>query len=501
MTLDHFKTGPDEEKKPFPELFLRALRLKEGRMVSMDFLVGLGINFTECSPESLGQMREVFVKVVSDEHADFEVEVEKNQQNLAIHSFRFVFAAKVLCHQGTDVQNTTMSFEEVLEELQIDEEELKGMISKAELRAFKSEEGMSFKTKDIRSLKNERSRGPTIILTESDQEMGRDELILEDSTSDTIINIGDIVGGRGGSSRQEIIFDTTEEYTGRSGHEDFSRTESDEERKARIENLIDIMPDQGLVSRDTMLDLFTNRVLPAHITCGIVINGQLFAGAMEMDTSAPVYVYDPEIGDLMMLPAEKKQRTRSPNSLLISAMTLVVGMGIGAVLNQKIPFLKNGTPTASRSQADEQRLQAEYDAILQRAHGFLNPQGLKVEQCDASIRAWQENAQHPERAKNLAQWGQMRAFIELDETLRKKIDQLRAGGNVDGALLREMDSMLNPNRVTEADVQRALAQWEKPELAQNPDREETVRQWRVWAELLELQKKIHEFSSHLSPRQ
>lgn len=110
-----------------------------------------------------------------------------------------------------------MTFQEVLEELQIDEEELKRLVSNAELRGFRAGSSMKFKQDDVMALKQGRETEPTIILTDSDQEMGiaesSDELILEDSTSDTVINIGDIMGGARSGSQQEIIFDTTEEYT------------------------------------------------------------------------------------------------------------------------------------------------------------------------------------------------------------------------------------------------------------------------------------------------
>jgi hypothetical protein len=112
-----------------------------------------------------------------------------------------------------------MSFEDVLGELQIDEEELKKLVSQGELRGFRAGLSMKFKKDDVLNLKQGRETEPTIILTDSDQEMGiaesSDELILEDSASDTVINIGDIMGGKkaGASQQQEIIFDTTEEYT------------------------------------------------------------------------------------------------------------------------------------------------------------------------------------------------------------------------------------------------------------------------------------------------
>ena len=98
-----------------------------------------------------------------------------------------------------------MSFEDVLAELQIDEEELKKLVSQGELRGFRDGLSMKFKKDDVLNLKQGRETEPTIILTDSDQEMGiaesSDELILEDSTSDTVINIGDIMspgGAKGG---------------------------------------------------------------------------------------------------------------------------------------------------------------------------------------------------------------------------------------------------------------------------------------------------------------
>src|SRR2546426_8314663 len=126
-----------------------------------------------------------------------------------------------------------MSFEDVLAELQIDEEELKKLVSQGELRGFRDGLSMKFKKDDVLNLKQGRETEPTIILTDSDQEMGiaesSDELILEDSTSDTVINIGDIMApGKGGkaagsqiemgnaatSDQQEIIFDTSGDETG-----------------------------------------------------------------------------------------------------------------------------------------------------------------------------------------------------------------------------------------------------------------------------------------------
>jgi len=143
-----------------------------------------------------------------------------------------------------------MTFQEVLEELQIDEEELKRLVSNAELRGFRAGSSMKFKRDDVMNLKQGRETEPTIILTDSDQEMGiaesSDELILEDSTSDTVINIGDIMGGARSGSQQEIIFDTTEEYT-------VSPHDSGEDPEAAIPTVEvpSISEDMGLVETDS----------------------------------------------------------------------------------------------------------------------------------------------------------------------------------------------------------------------------------------------------------
>ena len=168
-----------------------------------------------------------------------------------------------------------MSFEEVLAELQIDEEELKKLVSQGELRGFRDGLSMKFKKDDVLNLKQGRETEPTIILTDSDQEMGiaesSDELILEDSTSDTVINIGDIMapgaaksGAKSAppssqsasalssgsnvaptSDQQEIIFDTTEEQYTVSPHD------SDPEAAIPTVEVPSVSEDMGLVETDS----------------------------------------------------------------------------------------------------------------------------------------------------------------------------------------------------------------------------------------------------------
>lgn len=142
-----------------------------------------------------------------------------------------------------------MSFEEVLGELRIDEEELKKLVSQGELRGFRDGLSMKFKKDDVIALKQGRETEPTIILTDSDQEMGiaesSDELILEDSTSDTVINIGDIMTGQT-RSEEEIVFDTTEEY-----QTTISPNESDPEAAIPTVEVPSVTEDMGLVETDS----------------------------------------------------------------------------------------------------------------------------------------------------------------------------------------------------------------------------------------------------------
>src|SRR5438093_701315 len=56
------------------------------------------------------------------------------------------------------------SFEDVMRELELSEEDLKRMVSEGELRAFRDENKMKFKRDDVEHLKKGRITEPTIIL-------------------------------------------------------------------------------------------------------------------------------------------------------------------------------------------------------------------------------------------------------------------------------------------------------------------------------------------------
>ncbi|MBI4566020.1 MAG: hypothetical protein HY716_15140 [Planctomycetes bacterium] len=70
------------------------------------------------------------------------------------------------------------SFEEVMRELELSEEELKRMVSEGELRAFRDENKMKFKKDDVTNLKKGRITEPTIILP-STPGAGQDDSVLD----------------------------------------------------------------------------------------------------------------------------------------------------------------------------------------------------------------------------------------------------------------------------------------------------------------------------------
>jgi hypothetical protein len=106
------------------------------------------------------------------------------------------------------------SFEKVLKELLIDEDELKRLVSEGEIRAFRDEDKMKFKKTDIDGLRKGRMTEPTIILpsgsggeggpggSASDDEV----LLVEEDTSETLLDIDDIGGGSSSTSVPTVDF-------------------------------------------------------------------------------------------------------------------------------------------------------------------------------------------------------------------------------------------------------------------------------------------------------
>jgi hypothetical protein len=101
------------------------------------------------------------------------------------------------------------SFEKVLKELQLDEEELKRMVSEGQIRAFRDDDKMKFRGDDIESMKKGRQTDPTIILPgsgveEDDDDFGLDDFgdgevdldeeiaLVEDDTSETLLDLDEV---------------------------------------------------------------------------------------------------------------------------------------------------------------------------------------------------------------------------------------------------------------------------------------------------------------------
>lgn len=116
------------------------------------------------------------------------------------------------------------SFEDVMKELELGEEELKRMVSEGELRAFRDENKMKFKKEDVENLKKGRITEPTIILPSTPATDKTDETVLDldigaetESLSDTstseptiALTEGDAVKATSDSDDDLIVTEPTE---------------------------------------------------------------------------------------------------------------------------------------------------------------------------------------------------------------------------------------------------------------------------------------------------
>lgn len=151
-----------------------------------------------------------------------------------------------------------MQFDEVCEELGLDEQEVKDLIAQGELRSIKEGKSIKFRTEDVLALKERHEAEPTVILTDSDQEMGiaesSDELILDESTSDTVLNIGDIMSPE--RQEEEIVFsDSTEEFL-------ISPHDSDPEAAIPTVEIPAVDEDMGLYETDSDAALVASASAP-----------------------------------------------------------------------------------------------------------------------------------------------------------------------------------------------------------------------------------------------
>jgi hypothetical protein len=107
------------------------------------------------------------------------------------------------------------SFEDVMSELELGEEELKRMVSEGELRAFRDENKMKFKKEDVESLKKGRITEPTIILPSTPSSETTDETVLDldignetAALSDTSAQLAAV--GKGRREEEDLIVPSEE---------------------------------------------------------------------------------------------------------------------------------------------------------------------------------------------------------------------------------------------------------------------------------------------------
>ena len=115
------------------------------------------------------------------------------------------------------------SFEKVLKELQMEEDELKRLVSEGEIRAFRDEDKMKFKKSDIDGLKKGRMTEPTIILPSGgdtdDSSEDSEVLLVEEDTSETLLDIDDLDGTETSSTSVPTVDFSSSEFEDSSASE------------------------------------------------------------------------------------------------------------------------------------------------------------------------------------------------------------------------------------------------------------------------------------------
>jgi hypothetical protein len=125
------------------------------------------------------------------------------------------------------------SFEDVMRELELGEEELKRMVSEGELRAFRDENKMKFKKEDVESLRKGRITEPTIILPSTPSSENQDETVLDldigqetAALSDTSAHLAAVRSGKSAPPPEEDLVVPSEEV-GTENEETFIEEDSD----------------------------------------------------------------------------------------------------------------------------------------------------------------------------------------------------------------------------------------------------------------------------------
>ena len=110
------------------------------------------------------------------------------------------------------------SFEEVMRELELSEEDLKRMVSEGELRAFRDENKMKFKREDVEHLKKGRITEPTIILP-STPGATQDDTVLDLDVNTESSNL-EVSQSRGRGPSDEDLLVASEAPSGGGAAED-----------------------------------------------------------------------------------------------------------------------------------------------------------------------------------------------------------------------------------------------------------------------------------------
>ena len=98
------------------------------------------------------------------------------------------------------------SFEEVMRELELSEEDLKRMVSEGELRAFRDENKMKFKREDVEHLKKGRITEPTIILPSTPGATQDDTVLdLDVNAESSNLEVSQNKGMRGPSDEDLLV--------------------------------------------------------------------------------------------------------------------------------------------------------------------------------------------------------------------------------------------------------------------------------------------------------
>ncbi|MCB9932466.1 MAG: hypothetical protein H6841_03500 [Planctomycetes bacterium] len=156
------------------------------------------------------------------------------------------------------------SFDDVLNELEMDEDELKRLVSEGQIRAFRDDDKMKFRSEDVQSLSRARHSAPgggEIDLGET--QLGGESLeIIEEETDETLLDLGnlssdqdfedtgatsvptvelsDIGEDQDATLTEELVFDETDELGGL----DFGEDDADATQK--IEGGLDLSDDDDV---------------------------------------------------------------------------------------------------------------------------------------------------------------------------------------------------------------------------------------------------------------